>query len=103
MATAPGAKTPPVAPDSKQRPFKVRATQLGYYDHIRRREGDVFVVSGERAFSAKWMERVDSRTPDSLTTGSVALRRAHDELVSGKTPRQGTSFADESSDNPLGA
>lgn len=43
--------------------MKVRATKLGYYNHERRRAGDVFDISDEkndngktRAFSSRWME-----------------------------------------------
>jgi len=58
--------------------MKVRATQLGYYGHERRREGDVFTlepikrkrkdaktglmreitISAEQQFSERWMETV---------------------------------------------
>ena len=39
--------------------MKVRATMLGYYNHRRRREGEVFEVFDEKAFSTKWMEKLD--------------------------------------------
>lgn len=38
--------------------IKVKAIRLGYYDHVRRREGDVFFVP-EKLFSKTWMERLD--------------------------------------------
>lgn len=58
--------------------MKVRATQLGYYDLKRRKEGDVFtlkdikgkdakgqpfVIPAEKQFSARWMEPADSAKP----------------------------------------
>lgn len=63
--------------------MKVRATQLGYYDHRRRKPGEVFelievkgftkdpktekvsplTLSPEQQFSENWMEKVDESTP----------------------------------------
>lgn len=42
----------------EQKPFTVRATQLGYYGQLRE-EGDTFEISGEEAFSDQWMQKVD--------------------------------------------
>ena len=81
-------------------PFKVRAIQQGYYDHVRRREGDVFIVAAQ-AFSLKWMEKVGAHTPERITTGQEVLRREHDQLVAERAP--GIQFPTESSDNPLDA
>lgn len=39
--------------------MKVKATELGYYEDKRRRPGDVFEISDEKAFSHKWMEKLD--------------------------------------------
>lgn len=39
--------------------MKVRATKLGYYNHRRRRENDVFELMDEKAFSNRWMEKVE--------------------------------------------
>lgn len=36
----------------------VKAKRLGYYDHKRRKEGDVFTLSSKDHFSDKWMEAV---------------------------------------------
>lgn len=71
-------------PAVKTNPIKVRATQVGYYDHARRREGDVFIIANEQAFSARWMERVDPRTRERLTTAPQALQQKHDEILGGK-------------------
>ena len=70
-------------PVAKPDPIKVRALEMGYYDHARRREGDVFIIANERAFSARWMERVDLRTPEHVTTAPAALRKKHDEILGG--------------------
>jgi hypothetical protein len=78
---APAAATPatlPPAPAAKR--IKVRATRMGYYDLIRRREGDVFACL-ESEFSENWMERVPARTPERITTGQQDLQRQHDQLV----------------------
>ena len=59
--------------------IKVRATQLGYYEHKRRREGDVFVlipitdrygniITARQQFSKKWMEVVPAETPEKVST-----------------------------------
>jgi len=38
--------------------MRVRATRLGYYEHVRRFVGDVFILLDESQFSKKWMEKV---------------------------------------------
>jgi hypothetical protein len=76
---------------------KVRATQMGYYNLIRRREGDVFTLETDAHFSAKWMERVDPRTPERITTGKDALAQQHNEIVKSRSPGILTD-----ADNPLG-
>lgn len=43
--------------------MKVRAKRLGYYNHRRRREGDIFELTDETMFSDKWMERLDDNKP----------------------------------------
>lgn len=56
--------------------IKVKATQLGYYEHKRRREGDVFtlverkdrfgkIMTAKQQFSSKWMKKVNEDTPES--------------------------------------
>lgn len=72
-------------PVPKDNPIKVVATMTGYYDHVRRREGDVFIIANERAFSARWMEKVGARTPESVSTSQQAIQKAHDEILGGKT------------------
>lgn len=79
--------------------FKVRALALGYYDHIRRRIGDVFVLASARDFSDRWMEQVDASTPERITTGVEELRKQHDEIIAARRPASGM-VPDEN--NPLG-
>lgn len=38
----------------------VKAKRLGYYDHKRRKEGDVFSLDSKDDFSEKWMEPADA-------------------------------------------
>lgn len=40
--------------------IRVRAKMLGYYDHLRRREGEEFIIASESQFSNRWMERLDA-------------------------------------------
>jgi len=40
--------------------MKVKAKELGYYGNQRRREGEVFEIKNEKAFSEKWMEKCES-------------------------------------------
>lgn len=85
----PGKVTQPIDPQAPQKrrpinePIKVRATALGYYGEMRRRVGDVFICSAE-AFSPEWMEEVDPRTRERVTSAPQALKRAHDEILGGQ-------------------
>lgn len=91
---------------------KVMATAVGYYDHKRRRVGDVFVISGEKYeadvlwpptpkdhpmagqvrfkkgdlkfFSSRWMERVAASTPERETSAPEALKAAQEDLRAAK-------------------
>lgn len=83
---------PPAAPRPKQ--IKVRATKLGYYGELRRRPGDVFVLTDENHFSERWMERVDASTPERTTSPSEALRREHANITTGRTPTLQKNGAD---------
>ena len=40
--------------------IRVRAKMLGYYEHLRRRAGDEFIIASESHFSSRWMERLDA-------------------------------------------
>lgn len=74
---AKGKATAPEGQDTPT-PRRVRATQMGYYDHIRRREGDVFTIHKMQDYSANWMEFVSKSTPEKITTGLEDLRAQHD-------------------------
>lgn len=41
----------------EDKPMKVVATQLGYYEHARRRPGHQFMLKSEKHFCAKWMAK----------------------------------------------
>lgn len=97
MAKAQNPAPGQTAPVVKAKRIKVRATTVCYYDHKRRREGDVFVID-EKDFSKRGAhERVDARTPESITTGAEDLKRQHDELLAAKS---GTPAADDA--DPIG-
>ena len=59
--------------------MKVRATRTGFYNDVRRRVGDVFLLGDASHYSKAWMESVDDATPECLTTAQHALDRAHDD------------------------
>src|SRR6266545_1643270 len=65
-------------------PLKVRATAIGYFEHLRRRVGDVFLIPDDSYFSNKWMERVDPRSPEKVSTLPEALRQQHDEILASR-------------------
>ncbi len=102
MSRVPGdiATYRPTSPPASGR-LKVRATQVGYYDLIRRRVGDVFYLHDAQAFSSKWMERVDEATPEKITTGQHVINQQHDELLALKMNSGGPS-ASANEDSPLG-
>jgi hypothetical protein len=70
----PAASAPTVSAPKR---LKVRAIEVGYYEHRRIRLGDVFVLSDARHFTSRWMERVDAATPEKITTGREALATEH--------------------------
>jgi len=98
---APPQAPPPEAPPMRRASLKVRATQLGYYEHIRRREGDVFKLVAEAHFTPSWMTYVDPRTPERVTSGPEALKNHHDEMLASRYAPSG-SMHEADDDNPLG-
>ena len=93
--------------------MRVRAIAEGYYQHVRRRVGDVFdligyditvvdpktarpvaengkiktrFVTSEELFSVNWMERVDDNEPEKVTASPAALAQAQSELNEGRRP-----------------
>lgn len=67
--------------------IKVRATQTGYYDLKRRREGDVFFIENQREFSRRWMEIADPGDRLRETGAQQALDKRHDEILGGVAER----------------
>ena len=88
IPAAPLPAPPTSAPPLPQgpRPIKVRATAMCYYDHGRRREGDVFFLARRQDFNEKCMELVDAHTPERVTGAAAALKAQHDEIMAGRTP-----------------
>lgn len=58
--------------------IRVKATQTGFHDNVRRRAGDVFDVR-EQEFSKRWMVRVDGGTAPRSTGAQRALNAAGDK------------------------
>lgn len=103
--------------------MKVTAIGFGYFDHIRRREGDVFSIpdaprrkpspkelqyhgeamklatdkNGEvpQAYSGVWMRPVKENTPERVTTSQKALDRRTEEI---RQEKAGTLGADANAD-----
>lgn len=86
--------------------LKVRATMLGYYGDVRRRVGDVFVLTDQAHYTTRWMEPVDPLMREKITSGPQALKNQHDELLRERyIPAGGTPLANDEDanavDNPL--
>lgn len=60
-------------PSTGQRSLRVRALDLCYYNHMRRRTGDVFDLLKAEDFNARVMEYVDARQPTKVTGAQQAL------------------------------
>ena len=43
--------------------MKVKATRIGYYNHKRRREDEIFMLKDESHFSERWMEKASTSAP----------------------------------------
>lgn len=100
------AALPTVAPPASvsRDGIRVRATRIGYFEHKRRRPGDTFTIQSMDQFGT-WMEFVDKRTKESITTPNEAIQQRHDEILGGRAvgDRSGEQQADEHDDNPLNA
>ena len=97
----------PAAPPARTVGIRVRATDLGYYDHTRRRVGDVFTIRNEQEFSTRWMERVSASTPEKITPMTEALKRQQQEIAGVNGPEGSLGMLvgpdDVSADLPSGA
>ena len=84
------------APIPKKQRMRVVATKTGYYDHARRREGDVFDIEAAHFSDADrtekdgrpvppgWMRKVASSTELSHSTAQDEINRQHDELLAAR-------------------
>lgn len=73
-ASVPAAAPDESGEDATTRDAMVEATALGYYDHIRRRPGDVFAIR-KRDFSTRWMKKAHpdvKPTPVRLSNAVIA-------------------------------
>lgn len=82
--------------------IRVEAIQVGYFDHGRRRIGDVFSIHTEQEFSSRWMRKVASNTPPRETRPNEAISREHDAILGGKRPAILTGPDDVPDDLPVG-
>lgn len=85
---------------------KVQAKKMGFYDHKRRRKGDVFSLKDPKHFTRKWMLRVDQSIPEKITSGREELKRQHDEILGARMEGRTEATAsqevlEEEVDNPL--
>lgn len=96
---------------ARQKSMRVEATRLGYYDHTRRRIGDVFDIRGEEDFSENWMRSVDGKTAKRTTKSQEALDRETSDIkqLKGQAGRPGMHTEGgtrddvrQGTDNPLG-
>lgn len=69
--------------------IRVMATQTGYYNLVRHREGDVFDIAAEPvnekngrplAFSERWMELAPSTARPHTTTAQESVKKANDAI-----------------------
>lgn|SRR5512138_845629 len=87
---------PQTAPKKKTTRMRVVATKTGYYDHARRRAGDVFDIEAADFSDADrtekngqpappgWMRRVDASTELSHSTAQDEINRQHDETLAAR-------------------
>ena len=71
----------------------VVATQMGYYDDLRRRAGDVFYIHAEEDFSDLWMEDAPKGAEPSITLGQDDIDRQHDEILASRAGSRGRRVA----------
>ena len=82
--------------------IKVRVKEdcIGYYNHMRRRSGNVFSIMSEKEFSPTWMERVPDNTPEITTPigpikeGNMPPEPTHSEVFPHSVPTVETPAVD---------
>lgn len=88
----------PASPRSDR--VRVRAKRMSYYDHKRRRVGDVFDLLDARHFNEKLHERVAARTALRTTTSRQVLAEAHDDVLAKKyAASRGQAQTDDAPDD----
>src|SRR5262245_52357149 len=104
---------PPAEPAKR---LKVEALETGYYDHARRRVGDVFYIDASgpvhpeghrdagmpKCFSSRWMKLADPDAALKVTGPNEALRKQHDDILPTKNDANRPQTA-TSDDYPLDA
>jgi len=92
--------------------MKVKATALGFYDHVRRRPGNVFRLTKDEDFTPLWMVEVPEDTPE-LTTPVGPIKDGHvpdfshparepvamSQVGGGKVPKAGKEAAKKAAAN----
>lgn len=61
--------------------IRVRATQPGYYDHVMRKVGEVFVLSDKKLFSHRWMESVDGEVDEEVPAKKAAPKKKKESVT----------------------
>jgi hypothetical protein len=72
--------SPAMTPFLERDMTRVRATHLGYYDHLRRKEGAEFTIAKPEHFSERWMEEIgplSTAAPVANPTASPLLKPRH--------------------------
>jgi hypothetical protein len=62
--------------------MKVIATRLGYYNHIRQKEGAVFELNSDKHFSPKWMEKASDGAAIKKAAKKPVVEEPSDNLQS---------------------
>lgn len=92
---------PVVAADA---PGLTKKQQLQVQAHQKRGSGEYEGREMPAAFSSKWMQPVDDRTPERVTTNNEVIRQQHDETLGSHTQPGIQTDVDVTGvdDNPLG-
>jgi hypothetical protein len=85
---------------------KVRATDMGYYRHIRRRVGDVFIltlpVDNGQVTLPSWVEQVDPKEPLRITTGVEAMNEIRMQARASQMSRKQQLREEAEGEDPIG-
>lgn len=78
--------------------MKVVAKEIGYYELVRRRPGDTFVLSDKAHFSKRWMESLDKNDEATELKASAPKSLAK---VNGKGSKEGKPSAEKAKQEEL--